>query len=117
MESDKYLILIFSHFNIPTFQSSLIKLHQHLDYEDVFHIFNIRHSKRDQLKKYLLDNEIGTEIHYPIPPHQQKGYQSFFKGEDYPISKEIHQTTLSLPISFAHTKLDIEKVIEVMNRF
>ena len=45
----------------------------------MFHIFNIRHPKRDQLKKYLLDNEIGTEIHYPIPPHQQKGYQSFLK--------------------------------------
>jgi len=98
-------------------KADFIKPHQHSDYEDVFHIFNIRHPKRDQLKKYLLDNKIGTEIHYPIPPHQQKGYQSFFKGKDYPISKEIHQTTLSLPISFAHTKLDIEKVIEVMNRF
>ena len=83
----------------------------------MFHIFNIRHPKRDQLKKYLSDNEIGTEIHYPIPPHQQKGYQSFFKEEQYSISEEIHQTTLSLPISYSHTKSDIEKVIEVMNRF
>lgn len=98
-------------------KADFIKPHQHLNYEDVFHIFNIRHANRDQLKKYLLDNEIGTEIHYPIPPHQQKGYQSFFKGEQYPVSEEIHQTTLSLPISFAHTIFDIEKVIEVMNRF
>ena len=98
-------------------KADFIKPHQHPDYEDVFHIFNIRHPKRDQLKKYLLDNKIGTEIHYPIPPHQQKGYQSFFKGEQYSISEEIHQTTLSLPISFAHTKSDIEKVIEVINGF
>ena len=65
----------------------------------------------------MLFRSIGTEIHYPIPPHQQKGYQDFFKGEEYPISEEIHQTTLSLPISFAHTNADIEKVIEVMNGF
>lgn len=94
-----------------------IKPQQHLDYEDVFHIFNIRHPKRDELKQYLLKNGIGTEIHYPIPPHQQKGYQDFFEGEQYPIAEEIHQTTLSLPISFAHTVSDIEKVIEVMNGF
>jgi dTDP-4-amino-4,6-dideoxygalactose transaminase len=98
-------------------KAEFIKPQQHPDYEDVFHIFNIRHPKRDQLKKYLLENEIGTEIHYPIPPHQQKGYQSFFEGEQYPISEEIHQTNLSLPISFAHTASDIEQVIEVMNRF
>lgn len=94
-----------------------IKPEQHPDYEDVFHIFNIRHPKRDQLKQYLLDNGIGTEIHYPIPPHQQKGYRDIFKGEQYQIAEEIHQTTLSLPVSFAHTVSDIERVIEVMNRF
>ena len=94
-----------------------IKPRVHSDEYDVYHIFNIRHSKRDELKKYLLDYGIGTEIHYPIPPHQQKAYQEIFKGENYPISEEIHQTTLSLPISYAHTGQDIEKVIEVMNRF
>ena len=94
-----------------------IKPRVHSDEYDVYHIFNIRHSKRDELKKYLLDYGIGTEIHYPIPPHQQKAYQEIFKGENYPISEEIHQTTLSLPISYAHTEQDIEKVIEVMNRF
>ncbi|MBU0695551.1 MAG: DegT/DnrJ/EryC1/StrS family aminotransferase, partial [Bacteroidetes bacterium] len=87
------------------------------DEYDVYHIFNVRHPKRDELKKYLLDHGIGAEIHYPIPPHQQKAYQVFFKEESYPISEEIHQTTLSLPISFAHSFNDIEKVIEVVNQF
>lgn len=98
-------------------KEDFIKPQQHPDHQDVFHIFNIRHPKRDELKKYLFDNGIGTEIHYPIPPHQQKGYQDYFEGEQYPIAEEIHQTTLSLPISFAHTVSDIEKVIEVMNEF
>ena len=39
---------------------------------DVYHIFNVRHPKRDMLKEYLLKNEVKTDIHYPIPPHRQK---------------------------------------------
>lgn len=86
------------------------------DYFDVYHIFNIRHPKRDDLKAYLLKNEIKTEIHYPIPPHLQQAMKGLIKG-DFPISTEIHQTTLSLPISFAHTEDDILKVIEALNNF
>lgn len=98
-------------------KEDFIKPRIHPDEFDVYHIFNVRHPKRDQLKPYLLEKGIGTEIHYPIPPHQQKAYQEFFKGESYPIAEEIHQTTLSLPISYAHSPQDIEKVIEVMNQF
>lgn len=88
------------------------------NYFDVFHIFSIRHEKRDKLKEYLLKNNIKTEIHYPIPPHQQKALQDILNpNEKYPISEEIHQTTLSLPCSFCHTPQEIEQVIEVMNKF
>jgi len=83
---------------------------------DVYHIFNIRHPKRDDLKDYLLRNGIKTEIHYPIPPHQQKAMQEILKGE-YPITEEIHKTTLSLPISYGHTIDDICKVIEILNKY
>lgn len=85
--------------------------------EDVFHIFAIRHPERDRLKQYLLDNGIGTEIHYPIPPHQQKAMTGILSNTGYPISEEIHRTILSLPISYGHTELDITKVVEVMNKF
>tara|TARA_B110000240_G_C13287773_1_gene362901 strand:- start:36 stop:707 length:672 start_codon:yes stop_codon:yes gene_type:complete len=86
------------------------------DYFDVYHIFNIRHPKRDTLRKFLLSNNIKTEIHYPIPPNKQKATQELTHG-DYPISEEIHQTTLSLPISFFHKKEDIYNVIDVINVF
>lgn len=86
------------------------------DYFDVYHIFNIRHPKRDALKKYLLENGIKTDIHYPIPPQKQKAMEGIFQGE-YPLSEEIHKTTLSLPISYGHTLDDIYKVIEVLNKF
>jgi dTDP-4-amino-4,6-dideoxygalactose transaminase len=86
------------------------------DYFDVYHIFNIRHEKRDSLKEYLLENGIKTEIHYPVAPNKQKSMNGIIEG-NYPISEEIHNTTLSLPISYFHTKEDIHKVCEILNRF
>ncbi len=86
------------------------------DYFDVYHIFNVRHPKRDELKQFLLKNDIKTEIHYPVAPHRQIALKGIFDGE-YPISEEIHSSTLSLPISFFHTEDDIFKVVETMNRF
>ena len=86
------------------------------DYFDVYHIFNIRHKKRDELKTYLFENGIKTEIHYPLAPQKQKAMQGIIEAE-YPISEEIHNTTLSLPISYFHTKEDIIKVCQVMNRW
>ncbi|WP_343523796.1 DegT/DnrJ/EryC1/StrS family aminotransferase [Pedobacter sp.] len=85
-------------------------------YIDSHHIFNIRCIYRDELKAFLLKNGIKSEIHYPIPPHQQVGYQSFF-SKDYPISELIHQTTLSLPISNLMQQKDIEYVCTVLNNF
>lgn len=93
-----------------------IKPFKHPDYYDVYHIFNIRYNKRDKLKEYLFKNGIETMIHYPIPPHRQKALHGLIKG-DFPITDEIHNTTLSLPISYFHTEEDILKVCEVMNKF
>uniref|UniRef100_A0A7V3E5Z9 DegT/DnrJ/EryC1/StrS family aminotransferase n=1 Tax=Ignavibacterium album TaxID=591197 RepID=A0A7V3E5Z9_9BACT len=86
------------------------------DFYDVYHIFNIRHPKRDSLKDYLLKNEILTDIHYPVSPHKQKAMRGIIEG-DYPISEEIHNTILSLPCSYGHSEDDIYKVVEIMNKF
>ncbi|ORI09838.1 aminotransferase [Campylobacter concisus] len=86
------------------------------DYFDVYHIFNVRHKNRDELKNYLLENEVKTEIHYPLPPHRQKSMQGIIEGQ-YPISEEIHNTTLSLPISYFHKEEDILKICDIMNRW
>lgn len=96
---------------------NFIKPQINRNYYDTYHIYNIRHPKRDKLKKYLLENGVKTEIHYPIAPHKQKALKKIFSGQKYPISEEIHKTTLSLPISFFHTESDIKKVIELMNDF
>jgi dTDP-4-amino-4,6-dideoxygalactose transaminase len=86
-------------------------------YEDVYHIFNIRHPRRDALKAYLLENGVGTEIHYPIAPNHQKALAPWLEGVSFPISEEIHATTLSLPCSSCHEPDNICRVIELMNAF
>lgn len=82
----------------------------------VYHIFNIRHPKRDALRNYLLERGIGTAIHYPTPPYRQAAYEGHFSGE-YPVSDTWHATTLSLPVSFGHTAEEIQYVAECINEF
>jgi dTDP-4-amino-4,6-dideoxygalactose transaminase len=87
-------------------------------YKDVFHIFCIRHNKRDELKAYLKTHGIGTEIHYPLAPYKQEAMKLHINPEEkFPIADEIHDTVLSLPISYAHNESDIEYVIKHLNAF
>ncbi len=119
----KYLDLITSHkrklaaLYLHNLKSDFITPVVDSDYFDVYHIFNIRHNKRDELQTYLLKNGIKTEIHYPVSPAKQNALTGILEKSDYPISEKIHQTTLSLPISYFHTENDIYRTIEVMNTF
>lgn len=85
-------------------------------YKDVFHIFNIRTKQRDELKDFLLSGGIKTEVHYPVPPHHQKA-MDFLNNSNYPVSEEIHATTLSLPVSSCHSTEEIIRVVSVINEF
>lgn len=98
-------------------KNDFIKPQIHPDFYDVYHIFNIRHPKRDQLKEHLLNLGIKTEIHYPVAPNKQDALKEVFAGQSFPISEEIHNTTLSLPISYFHTSQDVERVIDALNKF
>jgi len=86
-------------------------------YYNVYHIFPIRHPRRDELRAYLLKNGIRTEIHYPVPPHRQEALRGIIPESGFPIADLIHQTTLSLPLSFGHSGVEIERVVEVINEF
>jgi dTDP-4-amino-4,6-dideoxygalactose transaminase len=102
---------------LDNLKDDFIKPVVHPDFFDVYHIFNVRHPKRDALREYLLKQDVRTEIHYPVAPHLQIALKALFAGKTYPISEEIHATTLSLPCSFCHTADDIHKVVEIMNSF
>ena len=94
--------------------SSLISHHSSLTH--VWHLFVIRHPRRDELQKYLSDNGIQTLIHYPIPPHKQIAYQEW-NGLSLPITEKIHNEVLSLPLSPVLTNEEIKNVVEVINHY
>lgn len=84
--------------------------------EHVWHLFVIRTATREKLQEYLTEHGIQTLIHYPIPPHKQKAY-SYYNHLTFPITEKIHEQGLSLPISPVMEKEEVEKVIEMINRF
>lgn len=94
-----------------------IKPNLHKDYFDVFYVYNIRIKQRDAFQKYLKKNKIITDIHYPLPPYKQKAIKTIFEGKYFPISDEIHKTTLSLPISYMTKEKEVEKICKIANKF
>jgi len=97
---------------LPSFNFEL----ETLNLSHVWHLFVIRHPKRDVLQKYLSEKGIQTLIHYPIPPHRQIAYKEW-NSFSFPITEKIHSEVLSLPISPVHTDNEIHVVIDALNRF
>jgi dTDP-4-amino-4,6-dideoxygalactose transaminase len=77
----------------------------------IWHIFPIRHSKRDDLQDYLKNKGVDTLIHYPVPPHLSRAYLDLNmpKGT-FPIAERIASSELSLPIG-PHLSLDEARYI------
>jgi dTDP-4-amino-4,6-dideoxygalactose transaminase len=84
--------------------------------QNVWHLFVIRTSQREQLQKHLLENGIQTLIHYPIPPHKQKAYK-YYNHLSFPITEKIHEEVLSLPMSPVMEDEEVAKVVQVINQF
>lgn len=82
----------------------------------VWHLFVLRCGRRAELQAHLQALGIHTLIHYPIPPHRQKAYPEL-SSLSLPLTELIHQESLSLPISSALTKEEIEAVVDAVNSF
>lgn len=86
--------------------------------QPVWHIFAVRCDKRNELEKYLCDNGIGTNKHYPIPIHLQECYKDLgYQQGDFPIAEEISKTELSLPMFYGMSDEQVEYVITKINEF
>ena len=83
-----------------------------------WHQFVIHTPYRDQLKAYLLENEVGSEIHYPIPPHLSQAYRHLgYQEGAFPIAERAAHEVLSLPMFNGMTDDEITRVIETVNAF
>ncbi len=84
----------------------------------VFHLYVIRTQKRDALQQYLTDSQIGTLIHYPLPPHLQEAYQELgYKKGDFPLAETIADTCLSLPLYPGLTDEEVKTVCKHITQF
>ena len=84
--------------------------------QDVWHLFVIRHSRRDALRAYLHERGIGTDVHYPIAPHQQQAYAQFAQLS-LPISERLHREVVSLPLNPSLTNDDVRYIVDAVNNF
>ena len=84
--------------------------------EHVYHLFVVRTDFRNELIKYLIQNNVQTLIHYPIPPHKQKAYNEF-GSLHLPVAESLHREILSLPISPVMNECEVRRVIDVSNAF
>lgn len=82
----------------------------------VWHIYAVRHRQRSQLQHYLQENGVQTLIHYPVPPHKQFAYHEW-NNLHFPITENIHNQILSLPISSVTSQKDSEMVVTAINKF
>ena len=98
-------------------KNPLIRLPKRLsDAQNVYHLFPVFCPKRNALQQHLTENGIQTLIHYPIPPHQQACYKAW-NTMSLPVTENLHQEELSLPISPILSLADAEVVVKSLNAF
>ncbi len=86
--------------------------------EGAWHLYVVRHSRRDDLKKYLETNQVGCALHYPLPLHLQKCYAHLgHKPDSFPVAEKAARECLSLPIYPEMTDAQIERVAGVIKEF
>ncbi|MFA6597876.1 MAG: DegT/DnrJ/EryC1/StrS family aminotransferase [Ignavibacteriaceae bacterium] len=86
-----------------------------------YHIYNqyiIRVEKRDELRQYLGEKEIGSEIYYPVPFHRQECFANLHcKDADFPISNSAASDTIALPIFPELTEAQLKFVVDTIAEF
>lgn len=82
------------------------------------YVVHVKEGKRDGLMNYLKEKDIGTIIHYPIPPHLSKAYEYLrHKKGDFPITEKYASEVLSLPMYNGMTEEEQDIVIKAINEF
>lgn len=84
-----------------------------------WHQYVVRHPRRDELRKYLQENSIATEIHYPVACHKQECYIGNPILKTYgslEIAERLAEEVLSLPIADVSDK-EIEQIAKIINSF
>ena len=111
--------LLAGYYNIGLKEAKKLILPSVASYCDsVWHLYIVRHPRRNELQKYLHSQGISTMIHYPIPPHLQSAYADLgYKQGSFPLAEKIHSEVLSLPMWPELSFEDADKIIKAINNF
>lgn len=86
--------------------------------DHVYHLFPVLVKERDEFQKYLLQNEIKTQVHYPIPPYMAECYKDWrYVWSDFPNAERYAKQEVSLPIYVGLPDAELQYVIDVVNRY
>ncbi len=86
--------------------------------DHVYHIFSVFHDERDRLRAHLSTAGIQSGMHYPYPVHLQKAYADLgHKIGDFPVSEQVANTQLSLPMYPELSDSDVARVVEALKSF
>jgi dTDP-4-amino-4,6-dideoxygalactose transaminase len=86
--------------------------------ESAWHLYTVRHPRRDELKKHLESNGIGCAVHYPIPLHLQKAYAHLgHRAGDFPVAEKASRECLCIPMYPELTDSQIHRVTDVIKAF
>lgn len=84
----------------------------------VFHLFVVRHARRDALAAYLAEHGVQTGIHYPVPIHLHHAFAALGHGPgDFPVSEQLSREILSLPMYPEMSDAMVDTVIEAVSAF
>ena len=89
----------------------------HPDGEHVYHLYVVRTSHRDALRRWLSGRGIETQIHYPVPIHRQEAYRDLVSDASFPVTERLSAEIASLPIYAEMNDEEIEWVIRSVNEF
>src|SRR5206468_10200730 len=86
--------------------------------QSAWHLYVVRHPRRDELKKHLEANGVGCGLHYPLPLHLQKCYAGLgHKPGDFPVAEKAARECLSLPIYPELADAQLQRVATVIQEF
>ena len=84
--------------------------------EHVWHLFVVRTGNKEKFQSWLHEKGIHTLNHYPIPPHKQQAYHSW-NSRSFPVTEQIHQEVVSLPMSPVITMEEVQAVVHAINAY
>ncbi|MCX8090631.1 MAG: DegT/DnrJ/EryC1/StrS family aminotransferase [Verrucomicrobiae bacterium] len=86
--------------------------------ESAYHLYVVRHPRRDELKAHLEANGIGCALHYPLALHMQKCFAHLgYRPGDFPVAEKAARECLSLPIYPELTEAQQQRVVDVIRDF